>query len=257
MSVVTYEVNEGIAHIQLNRPEKLNTFSYELTRQLSDALDRVANDAAAKVVVLSGNGSSFCAGGDLDMMKDLQSSVESYDWLAEVTQLTLKIRSLPKYVVAAIHGYAAGAGFSLALASDFIIAEKDAKFTLSFSKVGLIPDLGSTQLLLERVPINLVKEWISFGSVLNAETLLDKGVVNRVVQHSVVSEAMQFSKPLVNGSPLSQKFTKKIINELVESKLRDSIALENLHQAMLLMSSDHKEGIAAFFQKRKPVFKGN
>lgn len=256
METIDYHVQDGIAHIRLNRPEKLNTFSRQLIQDFHQALDLAASDHEAKVIILSANGTSFCAGGDLEMMAQLSSGPEILDWMKEVTEITVKIRTIPKYVVAAVHGYAAGAGVSLALASDFIIADQNAKFTLSFSKVGLVPDLGLFRLLGERVPINLLKEWIALGTVLQAEDLYKRDIVNRVVSEPIVEAAIKFSEYLVNGSPLSQRYTKSIVNQLVHPQLVESIQIENLHQTLLLQSQDHQEGIRAFFEKRTAVFEG-
>ncbi|MDV2686084.1 enoyl-CoA hydratase/isomerase family protein [Alkalihalophilus lindianensis] len=254
---VLYTVENQIAMITLNRPEKLNTLSRELVVELTEALNRAKVDDEVRVVLLSANGKSFCAGGDLEMMSELSSESQALNWMQEASELTLNIRSHPKYVVCAVQGFAAGAGFSLALASDFIVAEATAKFTLSFAKVGLVPDLGLFGLLLERVPINLLKEWIAFSTVLSAEELHHKGIVNRVTTSELKETAYEFSECLVNGSPFSQSYTKSILNELVHQKLRQSVSVENGVQAMLLQTKDHKEGIQAFFEKRDPVFTGH
>lgn len=257
MENIEYHVQDGIAHICLNRPEKLNSFSRQLIKDFHEALDLAEKDDYVRVIILSAKGSSFCTGGDLEMMAELTSSIETFDWMKEVSDLTIRLRTISKYIVAAVHGYSAGAGFSLALAADFIIADEEAKFTLSFSKVGLVPDLGLFKLLGERVPINLLKEWIAFGTVIQSRDLYKRDIVNRVVSGSVVEEAIKFSEYLVKGSPLSQQYSKSIINQLVHPQLVESISIENLHQTLLLQSQDHQEGISAFFEKRMPVFKGN
>lgn len=256
-SSILYTVENHIACITLNRPEKLNTLSRELVQDLTNTLNIAREDDEVRVVLLSANGKSFCAGGDLEMMKQITSETEAFNWMQEASELTLNIRSHPKYVVTAVQGFAAGAGFSLALASDFIVAEETAKFTLSFAKIGLVPDLGLFHLLLERVPVNLVKEWIAFSTVLSAEELHQKGIVNKVTTKSANDTALKFSKYLVKGSPLSQTYTKAIVNQLSHSKLVQSVSAENGFQAMLLQTKDHKEGIKAFFEKRDPVFTGH
>lgn len=256
MSQVLYEVRNGIGYITLNRPDKLNTLSYELLGGFQDALNRAENDEQVKVLVLSGAGNAFSAGGDLAMMQELGDINEIYAWMKEVSLLTKKIRGLSKHIVAAVHGYAAGAGFSMALAADYIVADADAKFVLSFSKVGLIPDMGLFQLLLERVPINIVKEWISFVPALTASELLQRGVINKVVSGSILDEATNFIQPLTEASPLSLLYSKQIMNHMNQSSLDESILQENVHQTMLLKSLDHKEGVNAFYEKRKPSFFG-
>lgn len=256
MSQVLYEVREGIGYITLNRPEKLNTLSHELIAGFHEALDHAEVDMQVKAVVLSGAGKGFSAGGDLAMMQAFEDVNEIYAWMNEVTTLTKKIRNLSKHVVAAVHGHAAGAGFSIALAADYIVADEEAKFVLSFSKVGLVPDMGLYQLLLERVPINIAKEWISFVPTLTATELLNRSVINKVVSGSVIEQATHFIKPLTEASPLSLQYSKRIINHLNNAALEESISQENVHQTMLLKSLDHQEGIKAFYEKRMPQFIG-
>jgi len=256
MSQVLYEVRESVGYITLNRPDKLNTLSYELVAGFHEALDRAELDKEVKVVILSGAGKAFSAGGDLAMMQELEDAIEIYSWMNEVTTLTKKIRNLSKHVVAAVHGHAAGAGFSIALAADYIVADEDTKFVLSFSKVGLVPDMGLYQLLLERVPLNVVKEWISFTPTLTSVDLLDRYVINKMTSGSVLEQAERFIQPLTEASPLSLQYSKQIINQLMNAALDASISQENTHQTMLLKSLDHQEGVQAFYEKRKPIFTG-
>ncbi|PID20363.1 enoyl-CoA hydratase [Sporosarcina sp. P3] len=256
MKQVLYEVNEGIAYITLNRPEKLNTLSNELIAGLHEALDHADFDKEVKVVVLLGMGRVFSAGGDLEMMQAFKDVNEIYSWMNEVTKLTKRVRNLTKHVVAAVHGHAAGAGFSIALAADYIVADENAKFILSFSKVGLVPDMGLYQLLLERLPINIVKEWVSFAPTLSAHELKEKDIINKVTTGPIKQQATDFIKPLIEASPLSLEYSKRILNELKNPALDESILLENMYQTMLLCSIDHQEGIKAFYEKRKPEFIG-
>lgn len=256
MSEVLYEVHGGVGYITLNQPDKLNTLSNELINKFHEALDRADSDKEVKAVVLLGAGKGFSAGGDLAMMQAFKDVNEIYTWMNEVTDLTKKIRNLSKHIVAAVHGHAAGAGFSIALAADYIIADEDTKFILSFSKVGLVPDMGLYQLLLERLPINIVKEWISFAPTLSAIDLMDKNVINKMTTGSIKEQATDFIKPLVKAAPLSLKYSKLILNQLKNPALNESILLENMYQTMLLSSVDHKEGSQAFYEKRMPKFIG-
>ena len=256
MSQVLYEVRDGIGYITLNRPEKLNTLSQELIAGFHDALNQTDSDKRVKAVVLSGAGKAFSAGGDLAMMQKFEDVNEIYAWMNEVTALTKKIRNSSKHFVAAVHGHVAGAGFSMALAADYIVADENTKFVLSFSKVGLVADMGLYQLLLERVPINIVKEWISFVPTLNAEKMLASGVINKVVSGSIVEQATKFIRPLTVASPLSLQYSKHILNQLTNTALDASISQENAHQILLLKSLDHQEGIKAFYEKRNPKFQG-
>jgi 2-(1,2-epoxy-1,2-dihydrophenyl)acetyl-CoA isomerase len=256
-SLVKYHSENQIAHVIMNRPEKLNSLSVDMVNALCKALEQAEKDDNARVIILSAEGKSFCAGGDLDMMQTLSGTANIFQWMEQASTVTKRIREMDKYIIAAVKGFSAGAGVSLALASDFIIADRTAKFTLSFAKVGLVPDLGLFKLLIERVPIHIAKEWISFANVVTAEEANARGLINRLSDGDVVEEAINFSQDLINGSPLSQKLTKKILNHIHSLSLEEAIAQENTVQTLLLQSDDYKEGVSAFFEKRKPAFKGN
>ena len=163
------KIENGIGFIRLNRPEKLNSLSSDLVESFTDNLESLGKNENVKVIIVSGEGKGFCAGGDLETMKNLSSANDKLEYMQKASALTKTILNLDKYVVSAVHGFAAGAGYSLALASDFIVANKSAKFGLSFVNVGVIPDLGLMKLLSERVPLNLAKEWILSGKIMTAE----------------------------------------------------------------------------------------
>ena len=157
------KIENGIGFIRLNRPEKLNSLSSDLVESFTQNLESLGKNENVKVIIVSGEGKGFCAGGDLETMKNLSQANDKLKYMQKASALTKTILNLDKYVVSAVHGFAAGAGYSLALASDFIVANRSAKFGLSFVNVGVIPDLGLMKLLSERVPISLAKEWILSG----------------------------------------------------------------------------------------------
>ena len=146
------KIENGIGFIRLNRPEKLNSLSSDLVDSFIHNLESLGENKSVKVIIVSGEGKGFCAGGDLETMKNLTQSCDKLEYMQKASSLTKTILNLDKYVVSAVHGFAAGAGYSLALASDFIVASSSAKFGLSFVNVGVIPDLGLMKLLSERVP---------------------------------------------------------------------------------------------------------
>jgi len=139
-------VEEGVMHLTLNRPDSLNAFSTEMITDLKDAIKQVKEDETIRVLTLSGSGRSFSAGGDVKTM-GTNDSIETYDHIGELNELILAMRDLEKPIIAAVHGFAAGAGFNLALASDLIVAAEDSKFIMSFSQVGLISDGGGSYFL--------------------------------------------------------------------------------------------------------------
>jgi 2-(1,2-epoxy-1,2-dihydrophenyl)acetyl-CoA isomerase len=254
---VDIKVEEGIGHIVLNRPNKLNALSRELVEELREALLALEKNHDVKVILLSGSGKSFCAGGDIDSMKKLKNQAEAAEWVEFVSGLTRQILELNKYVIAAVHGYAAGAGFSLALACDFIVAEKGAKFALSFSNIGLIPDLGLIKLLSERVSPPLAKEWISTGKIITAEEASSYQMINRLAEGNVVREAETFAEFIVNGPSVANKYVKYLVNTAPSLHHETALMQENTIQAILLQTDDHKEGVSAFFEKRKASFIGS
>lgn len=255
-SLVEVKIAEQIGYLTMNRPDKLNALSKELVAEMNQALDMLAANDEVKVIILAGNGKSFCAGGDIDSMKSMNTPAAANDWIEYVSGLSKKILTLDKYVIAAVHGYAAGAGFSLALAADFIVAEKDAKFALSFTNIGLIPDLGLIKLLTERVSPPVAKEWISSGKVLTAEEVRVAKIINRVVDGPAVEGATEFAQFIVNGPSISNKFVKYLVNYVGELHKETAFQQENLIQTLLLQTEDHQEGVNAFFEKRRAVFKG-
>lgn len=255
-NLVEVIVKNRIGYIKLNRPDKLNALSKELVEEAIAALDEHSSNPEVKVIILSGEGNGFCAGGDIQSMVDLTDAAEAAKWIEAVSGLSKKLMELDKYVIAAVHGYAAGAGFSIALAADFIIASRDAKFALSFTNIGLIPDLGLIKSLSERLSPPLVKEWISSGKSITAEEAQSYGIINRAVEGDVVKNAEEFAEFIVNGPLIANKYIKYLVDNARSLQSNTAFMQENMIQSVLLQSADHKEGLAAFFEKRKPVFTG-
>lgn len=256
-TVVQTKISNNIGYLVLNRPDKRNALSKELVEEAIAACRTLDEDPDVKVIILSGEGSAFCAGGDIMEMKSLKKASDIAQWMNNAFRLTQTIRELNKYVVAAVHGFAAGAGFSLALAADFVVAERNSIFISSFTNVGLIPDLGLTKLLTERIPLPLAKEWIASGRAIPAEELYEKGLVNRLSDKDVVEEAADFVQFILAGSPLSRMYEKKILNGAKDMSMEAALIQEMIAQSLLLQTEDHEEGVAAFLEKRTPQFQGN
>jgi len=254
---IIVRLENSIAHIVLNRPQKLNSLSIDLIEALTKTLTSMEKNDEVKVIMLSGEGKAFCAGGDLDTMKGLTESINIFKYMEAATNLTKLMLNLDKYVISAVHGFVAGAGFSIALASDFIVADHSAKFGLSFVNVGLIPDLGLMKLLSKRLPIGLAKEWIVSGKVVTAEEAKTWGIINRIAEKDLLEETIAFSQLVLQGPPVSNKFVKYMLNHAVESNWESVWMQENMIQTFLLQTKDHQEGLQAFFEKRVPEFKGN
>ncbi|MFC4024044.1 enoyl-CoA hydratase/isomerase family protein [Oceanobacillus longus] len=246
-----------IAYLAMNRPDKLNSLSGDLVSSLISALKDADRDDDIKTVILSGEGKAFCAGGDIDSMSPGAGPKEMMDSMQETAALTKTILDMNKFVVTAVHGFAAGAGFSLALASDFVVADKNTKFISSFRNIGLTPDLGLIKLLSDNVPAQVAKEWIASGKRITADEMLEKGIVNKVSEGgNVVDNATEFAQFIVEGPPTSNRFVKYLVNHASEFTHDSSIMQENMAQSLMFQTEDAKEGIQAFVEKRSPNFTG-
>ncbi|MCJ1907961.1 enoyl-CoA hydratase/isomerase family protein [Planococcus ruber] len=256
-NLVEIQIENGIGHLKLNRPDKLNALSKELAEELLQGLDSLNKDKEVKAIILSGEGKAFSAGGDIASMKELAGAAEVAEWMEFISGVSKKLMGADKYIIAAVHGYAAGAGFSIALAADFIVADEQAKFALSFANIGLIPDLGLIKSLSERVSKPIAKEWISSAKVVSAKEAYDNGIINRISEGPVLEEAERFAEFIVKGPAISNKYVKYLVNHVGELHAETAFTQENIIQAMLLQTADHKEGVSAFFGKREPQFTGN
>lgn len=203
-----------------------------------------------------GKGKVFCGGGDLRTMGPEISSIEMKERMDITTKIFLQIYNMNKPVIAAVQGYAVGAGFSLALAADILFAEEDAKFGLVFNKVGLIPDAGAHYFIKKVVGPWKAKELIWTGAMITAEEGERLGFVNRVVPKGESYEsAYKFATEIATGPVNAFRYTKSIINS--ELDLQETMKTESFAQSILIETEDHREGVKAFFEKRKPKFVGN
>jgi 2-(1,2-epoxy-1,2-dihydrophenyl)acetyl-CoA isomerase len=254
---VLLEKKDGIATLLLNEPATLNALKPSMEDLLLSALRELEKDASTKVIVLAGNGRAFCAGGDISTMGNENTVIHMKRRMDHLAKIILALRQIEKPVIAAVHGYATGAGFSLALASDLIVAEKGAKFGLSFKHVGAIPDLGGHYFLPKAVGEWRAKEWIWTGAMISAIDGERLGFVNRLVQEGEGYEAaMELARELVKGPSLAYGYTKSIINHEEIERLHRALQMEAFGQSVLFQSQDHQEGIAAFREKRDPTFTG-
>jgi len=254
--LVRLKKENQIAFISMNRPDKRNALSIEMVDGLLVALRNVERDDDVKAVVLFGEGKAFSAGGDLETLARLEHTGEIMKYMKQALAIIQTIRKLDKYVISAVHGVAAGAGFSIALAADFIIADTNATFISSFTNVGIIPDLGLIKALSERLPSSIAKEWISSGKQVSAQEAYDRGIINRVIDGDLLVGVTEFAQFIVDGPPLANQFVKQLVNHSDELTYDTNEMLETAIQTLLLQSEDNQEGIRAFFEKRKPVFKG-
>lgn len=260
MSDVLLSRIDRIGLITLNRPEKLNAFAGRMREELAETFREVAGDDAIRVVVLTGAGRAFCAGADIGYMQDL---IARQDWAAAkalvdvgATVVSL-IDTMDKPVLAAVNGPAAGGGANLALACDVRIAAASASIGQTFNKVGLHPDWGGTYFLPRLVGTGRALELVFSGDMIGAEEALRIGLFNRVVgDDAVIDETLAMARTLALKPPLALAAAKRSIRQSYDRPLPDALQRELEGQLRLFKSADAREGIAAFLEKRTPVYRG-
>ena len=242
---------DAIATITLNRPDKLNAFTGTMREDLLDALRAAGRDDAVRVVVVTGAGRAFCAGGDVEYMHGLQQSGDAASFrklLDAGRDVVLQIVSMEKPVIAAINGVAAGAGCNLALACDYRIASEQAKLSESFVRIGLHPDWGGTWLLPRLVGRSRALEILMTGRMVGAAEAAAIGMVDRVAA-DLATETQTLAKSIADGPPLAIAAIKRALNASERNDLRAQLALEAEHQLRCFESEDAKQRIAAFTRR--------
>lgn len=259
LDTVRYELDEkGIAHVTLSRPKELNALSARSFEDMLDLLAEIGRDEAVRVVVLTGDGRAFCAGGDLAEMKaGFQDNYGFCRHMELASRFTVALAELPKPVIAAVNGAATGAGMNVALAADIAVASERAKFAEIFGNVGLVPDVGGTYLLPRVVGRAKAKEIVMTYRMISAQEALELGIVARVVPEDALEATVhELAERIAQGPTFALALGKKLINRSFEVDLRTALDMEGLAQSLAGNSQDHKEGVAAFFEKRKPNFQG-
>jgi len=244
-----------IAKIILNAPNTKNALNSEMRTELLTVFEQIGRDESIKVIVITGSGNAFCAGGDIKQMEKRTPSIIRRR--VKTAQGMIKaMLELEKPIIGAINGVAAGAGVSLALACDILIASEQAKFVEAFVKIGLIPDLGSFYLLPLRIGIVRAKELMFMGEPINAQEAERIGLVNKVVQpEKLEEETLALALRLANGPTQCYAMIKSVLN-LWFFNLEHLLEIESTMQALAFSSEDFEEGKKAFLEKRKPVFVG-
>jgi 2-(1,2-epoxy-1,2-dihydrophenyl)acetyl-CoA isomerase len=256
------EVKNKVAILTLNRPDKRNALSVEMDEAVTANLKAFARDPQVGAVVLTGAGKGFCAGGDVGRMKarnEIEGDTleDEIDAMRERHQVPWLLQTIPKVTIAAVNGAAAGAGLGIALSCDLRIASDQAKFFTAFANVGYSGDFGTTWQLTRLVGPAKAKELMFLPEVMNAEEAFHLGLVNRLVPHdSLMEEVMAVAERIAHGPLLSYRYMKANINAAMTSDFRTMLDRESETQRRTGQSEDHREGVAAFLEKRDPVFKG-
>jgi len=254
---IIYEKSEGIATVTLNRPEALNAFSKEVTDEVLQALEDARNDENVRVVVLTGAGEkAFSTGADIKAMKGMNAlSARQLSLMGE--KICSALENFEKPVIAAINGYALGGGLEVAMACDIRIASENARMGQTEINIGLIPGWGGTQRLTRLIGKTKAKELVFTGKMIDAKTAEQLGIVNMVVPADKFREtARQFALELASKAPVALKVAKAVINKGADMSLDAAIALEREGFGVAASTEDLQEGVSAFVEKRKPVFKG-
>ena len=249
------EIADGVATLTLNRPDALNALNSQLRGELLAALKAAARDGAIRSVVITGAGRGFCAGADLrggSGERDFRAVLS-----AEYNPLIEAIRNLPKPVVAAVNGVAAGAGVSLAFAADVVVASKEARFVPAFGRIGLVPDSGLARVLVRGVGRHRAFEILMGERQLGADEAHALGLVAAVVPADRLADAArELAQRLADGPTVSIGLTKRLLNAAEDATLPDALQAEAALQDLAGRSEDHAEGVAAFGEKRDPRFTG-
>jgi len=256
-SSVLVEKHGKISIISLNLPDKLNSLEPGLRKDLKAALRQFRDDADSCVAILTGQGRAFCAGGDLVELEDGMSAVYGIEHMNGCNEIINLIAGIPKPIIAAVNGAAAGAGFSITMACDLVVASSKATFMQAFTKVGLVPDMGSLYFLPRVVGMHRAKELIWTARRITADEAQQMGIVNQVVEpEELESRVLHLAEGIADGPAFAIGLGKVLLSRSLESNLQDIMQYEGLAQAICMQSDDHKEGVNSFYEKRHPVFKG-
>ncbi len=257
---ILYEVKDRIATITLNRPDRMNAFTWDMLDTWAEALARAQADDTVAVVIITGAGKAFCSGGDVKNMGERgeRTPLDRKNDLAEhVHRVPLALERIDKPVIAAVNGAAMGAGMDLALQCDLRYAAQSARFGETYVRVGLVPGAGGTWFLPRLVGTAKALELFWTGEIFDAAEAERLGIVNKVVpDDELIPHVRAVGAKIADGPPLSIRFIKRAVYQGTRIDLRTSLDLISSHYAVVSSSADHREAVEAYLEKRKPMFTG-
>lgn len=257
MSTLLFEKDGGVGKITLNRPEVYNSFNQEMALGLHKILDECAADSEVRAILIMGNGKAFCAGQDLqeaiaDNGLDLPDIVANH-----YNPLIERIAEIEKPIVAAVNGVAAGAGANIAIACDICVAKESASFIQAFSKIGLIPDSGGTYFLPRLIGRQKATALMMLGDKVSAKEAAEMGMIYKAFSDETFEEEVdKIIKKLASMPTKGLGYTKRALNHSRTNDLTTQLAIEEQLQSAAGLTADYQEGVQAFLEKRKPIFKG-
>lgn len=259
---IIFEEREGLATLTLNRPAALNALRAEMLAEVNEALDKVRDEGRMRAVLIAGSGRGFCAGADLVKGTGAADTADGYDagkiLETQLNPLIERLVALPVPVVAAVHGAVVGAGCSIVLAADIVVAAQSAYFMLAFTRAGLVPDTGTTWLLPRLIGRPRANAMMFLAEKIPAETALQWGLIHQVTSDEELAEtARSLATRLAEGPTCAYALLKRALSESPSSTLSEALQLERVFQREAGLTKDFAEGAAALREKRKPRFSGN
>jgi len=255
--MIKFEILEGVGKITLDRPEKYHSFVREMALKLQETLDQCNDNSDVRAIMLTASGKAFCAGQDL--AEAIDPSIPSISKIIQehYNPIIKKIRTIGKPIVAAVNGVAAGAGASVALACDIVVATESASFVQAFSKIGLIPDSGGTFILPRLVGMQKATALMMTGEPVLAKDAENMGMIYKsYADDSFETESWKLVSKLAKMPTKGLGLTKRLLNASSSNDLENQLNMEDECQVMAAETADFKEGVQAFLEKRKPNFKG-
>jgi len=255
--MIQYEIIAGVGKITLNRPDKYHSFVREMALQLQETLDNCKEDKEVRAILITATGKAFCAGQDLGEATDPNGPDLTQIVQEHYNPIIRKIRNIEKPIVAAVNGVAAGAGASIALACDIVVAKESALFIQAFSKIGLIPDSAGTFFLPRLVGLQKAAALMMTAEPVSAKDAVDMGMIYKFFSDkSFEEESWKLVSNLAQMPTKGLGLTKRLLNASYSNNLEQQLTMEDECQTIAGSTADFKEGVQAFLEKRKPNFKG-